>query len=592
MKRNFTTVKTQIITRMILLILLISIIVLAFSYFLIYRFHNQSTEQSAAFNLQLVTNLIEEDLSELITLTKWSGNNSHTSEYFTNPSQDSRLAIHAYDRIMEEVNNNRARKYVHRLIVTDQEQQRILQFGSFTTHSRTLNPYTLRALALEENLEKYQWNAVMRDPLSLAYQQVIPYASIAYDQLYNRPSGMAYLFVSPTIITDKLVRYHQEDGSYLVLSINETHYLLENNTLEPLNDSFELLSSQTDKNTGCTLSTVRRQNGSRQKAISATIEDGLSITQVLSPGMTQPIEGLWIGLIVAILLLITLLAAIFTFYLDKKISQPVTQLTNHMREISKGNFSRNQAIESEDEIGQIGQGINQLAADMQQLITTRVEDERKKKDLEYQMLQNQINPHFLYNTLNSMKWMATIQGAHGIAEMITSLSRMLEEITKDTRKIVPLSEELSTVEDYFLIQNYRYFGNIAFEKEIADPTLLDTPVPRFIIQPIIENAIFHGIEPKGKGTVRLIISEQEDTIRIAIRDDGVGMSEEKINSLLIIDPEEARLDKVGIHNVNQRLLHTYGEAYRLTIKSVPDQHTEVTIEIPTTIPQKQGEDNV
>lgn len=127
----------------------------------------------------------------------------------------------------------------------------------------------------------------------------------------------------------------------------------------------------------------------------------------------------------------------------------------------------------------------------------RIEDEKQKQDLEYKMLQSQINPHFIYNTLSSIKWMATIQGADGIAEMTTALSRLLKSISKGTRLLVPIREELAFLEDYCTIQNYRYGGTISFALKVDDPTIYDRGILRFTLQPLVENSIFHGIEPKG-----------------------------------------------------------------------------------------------
>src|SRR5690606_39201106 len=127
-----------------------------------------------------------------------------------------------------------------------------------------------------------------------------------------------------------------------------------------------------------------------------------------------------------------------------------------MDKIAQGQFFVDKMIEWDNELGDVGRGINRLSQDIVALMETRLADEKQKQELEYRMLQSQINPHFLYNTLNSIKWMATIQNARGIAEMTTSLSRLLRNITKDIRKLVPLREELALLDDYFLIQKYRY----------------------------------------------------------------------------------------------------------------------------------------
>lgn len=130
-----------------------------------------------------------------------------------------------------------------------------------------------------------------------------------------------------------------------------------------------------------------------------------------------------------------------------------------------------------------------MSQDLAALIQKRIQDEKERKDLEYRILQSQINPHFLYNTLNSIKWMATIQGASGISEMTTALARLLKSISKGSHNRITLREELNLVKDYFLIQQYRYGGSISLECEISEEALYDCLIHRFTLQPLIENAL-------------------------------------------------------------------------------------------------------
>jgi two-component system sensor histidine kinase YesM len=211
------------------------------------------------------------------------------------------------------------------------------------------------------------------------------------------------------------------------------------------------------------------------------------------------------------------------------------------------------------------------------LMDKTIADEKNKKENEYRMLQNQITPHFLYNTLNSIKWMATIQNAGGIAEMTTSLSRMLQTVSKDVRKVVPLRDELSLLGDYLVIQKYRYGDSVTFEKEIADDALLDTLIPRFTLQPLIENAIFHGIEPKGAGTITVKITNNTDApeVLVTITDNGIGMNAEVIAGM-------------GIRNVDERLRYAFGELYGLRIESEEGKYTAITIRLPRHSQQPTG----
>ena len=283
------------------------------------------------------------------------------------------------------------------------------------------------------------------------------------------------------------------------------------------------------------------------------------------------------------------LSFLMQHWLEWVITRPVEALQKRIETVGSGNFAPDRTVEWNNELGDIGRGINQLAENVDSLMTRRVEDERRKQELEYRMLQNEVNPHFIYNTLNSIRWMATIQHAPGIAEMVTAFARLTKSISKGTQKLVPLQEELALLNDYFTIQQYRYGGDLEIEvSRIESETLCrDCMIPRFTLQPLVENAIFHGLEPKGgHGSVLLDISTDPDTgdVLLRITDDGVGMPPEQVAHLLDEPAEGAekaeKFRHVGLWNVNRRIRYSFGEGYGLTIESEEDVGTEVTIRLP------------
>ncbi len=255
-----------------------------------------------------------------------------------------------------------------------------------------------------------------------------------------------------------------------------------------------------------------------------------------------------------------------------------------MKRIADGDFSRDPSTEWEHELGDIGKNINDLSENVLSLMNQRIEDERQKRDYEYRMLQSQINPHFLYNTLNSIKWMATIQNATGIAEMTTSLSRLLKDISKGATNLVPISHEISLIKDYFTIQQYRYGGTITLDLTIDEPDLTESQILKFTLQPIVENAIFHGIEPKGTaGTISIHIYRNTDSdVCIDITDDGIGMDEETISHLFDNDSSAGSsfFREIGISNVHKRLQYEFGPSYGLHATSTPGEFTTISILLP------------
>lgn len=233
-----------------------------------------------------------------------------------------------------------------------------------------------------------------------------------------------------------------------------------------------------------------------------------------------------------------------------------------------------------------------MGTDIQTLMEQKIDFEKQKKDYEYQVLQSQINPHFLYNTLNSIKWMATIQHAPGIAEMTTSLAHLLKSIAKGTTTIVSLQDEIHLLDDYFTIQKYRYGGAITLDYEIEDPSLLQIQILRFTLQPIVENAIFHGIEPKGRaGKIQIHIFRSPCAVQIDVTDDGVGMDAETIQQVLTEETsgKSQFFRQIGIASVNRRIQYNFGEQYGLSITSEPGKFTTMTILLPELHFQEQEE---
>lgn len=343
------------------------------------------------------------------------------------------------------------------------------------------------------------------------------------------------------------------------------------------------MSKQEDSNAQLTDLLLFTADGKSQVAVSYPVRTGVSLTQTLSKQQFVPQVNIWLLMILGIVILVIVLSAIITYYLTRTISLPVEKLKKRIDKIAQGNFLIDRNIEWNSELGDVGRGINRLSQDIVTLMEKRLADEKQKQDLEYQMLQSQINPHFLYNTLNSMKWMATLQNATGIAEMTTSLSRLLRSIAKDPRKLVPLRDEIALLDDYFLIQRYRYGSNITLEKHIEEEELLHCLIPRFTLQPLVENAIFHGIEPKGKGEIILSIEHGVlNNIQINLVDNGIGMSEESIVKVFSASEQGANglLENMGLRSVHERLRLTFGENYGLSIQSIPNQYTKMMLLLP------------
>ena len=407
--------------------------------------------------------------------------------------------------------------------------------------------------------------------------------------------GFVFIEVNPKLFVDASQKYTVQENTNLFFTVAGTTYRLNNQTIEPFNEDFTVTSMESDAvRSENKLSSVEYGNTSGLAVTVPLSTGGCYLSQLLTPDTFMSQMNEYISLFV--LVGATVLFSGFLLYrlLSHIVNQPVHILNRRLDQIAKGDFSHDDTIEWENELGDIGRSINQLSAGIKELMEKRIEDAREKKDYEYRMLQSQINPHFLYNTLNSIKWMATIQNAPGIAEMVTSLSRLLKNIAKGTETIVTIENEFKLLDDYFVIQKYRYGGAITMDYQVDEPELIQNKIPRFSLQPIVENAIFHGIEPKGcEGHIRIHLYRSGADIRIDVADNGVGMTREAIERTLASDiPDRSNFFKdVGVSSVHKRILYTFGDGYGLSITSEPGKYTTMSLLLKNTLDNEKGEIN-
>lgn len=217
-----------------------------------------------------------------------------------------------------------------------------------------------------------------------------------------------------------------------------------------------------------------------------------------------------------------------------------------------------------------------------------------KKQAQYLALQNQINPHFLYNTLEGIRSEALCAGMDGVASMTEALATFFRYTISNVDHLVTLEDELSNIENYYIIQQYR-FGDklslsIEFDDDCEDVSVMNLRLPKLILQPIVENSIYHGIERKvGEGSLRIHIEHTADRLIIRISDDGMGMEKTALDSLnnkLLtnsfedIEPQKGKKGGIAIINVNNRIKLLFGEEYGIYIYSIQNVGTDVEITLP------------
>lgn len=267
----------------------------------------------------------------------------------------------------------------------------------------------------------------------------------------------------------------------------------------------------------------------------------------------------------------------------------INTLKYAMSQVAKGRFNIRPSIKGNDEIGEAYHELYMTSQSIQKLIDEvyvhKIKEERwrrKQKDSEFKMLSSQINPHFLYNTLEMIRMKAVVNKDRDVAALITKLSKMMRSALESTDRPVPLTNELNLVENYLEIQTMRFGDQLNYQINIkCDATKYD--VFPLLIQPLVENAIIHGLEPKlGVGNLILTVEETDQHVVISVEDDGVGMSGEKLRSVQqrLEEDDQPNSKRIGVRNVHQRIQLYYGEAYGLEVRSQLEGGTTIRLVLP------------
>ena len=267
--------------------------------------------------------------------------------------------------------------------------------------------------------------------------------------------------------------------------------------------------------------------------------------------------------------------------LARSITGPIQRLRDSMARMQKGEFDHVRLeVETKNEIGVLTEAFNEMADRIRSLMEQIIYEQQEKRKSEMKALQSQINPHFLYNTLDSIIWMAEGKKNDEVVVMTASLARLLRQTIGTEEEETPISREFEYVRSYLTIQKMRYKDKLDFFMEL-DPSIGQEMIVKLILQPIVENAIYHGLKYKEtKGMLSVMGYGTLDNIIIEIRDNGIGMDQETLDHIFEKHKVNYQSNGVGVYNVQKRLLLYYGQGYGLSYSSTPGEGTVVTVKIP------------
>lgn len=271
-----------------------------------------------------------------------------------------------------------------------------------------------------------------------------------------------------------------------------------------------------------------------------------------------------------------------SFYLvSRMLSRPLEEMMHTVKRIQQGETQLRMENLKEDEVGELGRSFNSMLNQIEGLIAKEYENELLLNRAQYHALQAQINPHFLYNTLDTMGSIADIQGSSQVSALCQSLAGLFRYSLNMKEPFSTVGQEMVHLKNYIYVMNVRMQNQVEYRFCIDDGVLGDT-LPRISIQPLVENALNHGLRnKKGEKWVSVRAQAEGEYLLIAVEDNGVGMEEKKVRELLLgEDEEQDRSSSIGIQNINKRMKLLYGEAFGLVIESEPAKGTAVYLRIP------------
>lgn len=372
------------------------------------------------------------------------------------------------------------------------------------------------------------------------------------------------------------ISFSYKSGSYL---LDQSDYVMSSNLPEKINRRIPELNESADSFSS---SSIRLDGEDSIVYKGEELYNGWTLATVIPQNELSKEIVMLILMLAGLDIAVIALMIITTWLLIRKITSPFEQLCRSMEEVGQGNFQKWDFVDSGDEISMLSRSYNEMVENIETLIEQVYELEISKRQGELEMLKMQINPHFLYNTLDTISWLARDDGKEEIAEVALALATLLRANLKQD-DFITIRQEMESVKSYLLIQTYR-FGSKMSSKIIVEPECEDILIPSFIMQPLVENAIIHGLEPKqGPGKILVKIFKEDNMIKFVIADDGVGIAEETLDSIQKNLHQTQSKSFIGLKNVDKRLCIYYGEVAGIRLESDRNIGTRIMFRIPIDI---------
>jgi len=286
--------------------------------------------------------------------------------------------------------------------------------------------------------------------------------------------------------------------------------------------------------------------------------------------------------IILLIISVCIIDVLVALYFTGKVANPIKRMMMLMKQVETGDFNVNMEIASKDEVGKLSESFNVMVKKLDNSMKMLFENQRKLRKAELRALEAQINPHFLYNTLDSVCWLARAERNDEIINTIIALTKLLRIGLSRGDEIITIGNEVEHVHNYLIIQKMRYRSQFEYTIDVPEQ-IKEYKILKLVLQPLAENALYHGIKNKmEKGKILISAEKNSNTIEFSISDTGIGMSQKKIEELQrsLADKESIKAEGVGLKNVNERMKIYFGEEYGLSFESEEGIGTVINFKIP------------
>lgn len=393
--------------------------------------------------------------------------------------------------------------------------------------------------------------------------------------------------VNPYKYIQKMKKTLSELSDIATVDINKNQVKRLNNTLNSLQQNIENL--ELDINGRGTYEENMKYLDDNVYMLTAMFEEGIkeyiqNETEYLSDiRIEQHNRNRVVYISVLVIFLMAVMISLINIYRAlRAVTEPIRRLCDMSKELSKGNFNVKTKVSSTDEIAILSESFNEMAAEIGELVEDITEKQKDLSLLETKLLQAQINPHFLYNTLDTIVWLAEDNRNEEVVSMVTSLSEFFRSTLSKGREFITVREEKNHIESYLKIQQFRYQDIMDYEIEF-DESILEYNIPKLLLQPLVENALYHGVKCKrGKSVISVSGNIEGEYLIFVVEDDGIGMNEEtleKVRENINGDINKHDKGSFGLANVNFRIQRYYGDDCGLYIDSEYNKGTKSTVKI-------------